>query len=327
MSTTIPTIDLSLPRLTLIELIRTACLTHGFFHIISHEFPPLLTQAAFEYSKHLFALPTAEKNGFTMSENHFPGYQAFQSYSLDKTNTTADLNEGFGMTAVCYDDETRWPAETAENELIGFKACCQQYHAAMEKLSKKLAGYIAEGLGLEEGYFEEYFVKPMTQVRLIHYFQGEEADIVDDGKPRIGAGLHSDWGLFTILSQDNVGGLEVYDPDSESLIPVRIVILRPVFWFGMPAAGYFFFFDFQSRTYQADRTTPLGAPAPRCTRCERWRSACPVNKRSLYLVSAPGSRSETRNPPVQYSVFLPRKPGLLGGRTAALGRLEPVDSE
>lgn len=238
MSTMIPTIDLSLPRLTLVELIRTVCLTHGFFHIISHEFPPLLKQEAFEYSKRLFALSAAEKIRFKMSENHYPGYEAFQSYSLDDTNATADLNEGFGMTAVCYDDETRWPVETAENQLIGFKACCQQYHAAMEELSKKLAGYIAEGLGLEEGYFEEYFVKPMTQVRLIHYFQGEEADIVDDGKPRIGAGLHSDWGLFTILSQDNVGGLEVYDLNSESLIPVRIVIFRPAFWFGI--AGYSF---------------------------------------------------------------------------------------
>lgn len=226
MSTAIPTIDLSLPRQTVVEFIRTACLKHGFFQIVSHGFPPLLRQTTFEYSKRFFMLPTAEKNNIKVTGNALPGYEAFQTYLLDPNNTTPDSNEGFRIVSEFYDDETRWPMETAENELIGFKACCYQYYLTMEELAKTLVEYITEGLGLEKGYFNEYFIRTMTQARLIHYFadhRDEGGELVNDGKPRIGAGLHSDWGLFTVLSQDDVGGLEVYDPDSESFIPVRIV--------------------------------------------------------------------------------------------------------
>lgn len=227
MSPTIPTIDLSLSRLAVVEFIRTACLTHGFFQIVSHQFPPLLRQDVFEYSRRLFALPTAEKIRFKRPEHNYSGYEAFQSYSLQATRGTPDLNEGFGIASVFYDDASRWPAETPGNGLIGFKACCRQYHSAVEELAKTLAGYVAEGLELDKDYFEDYFFRPMTQARLIHYFvdDAQEGDTGNDGKQRIGAGLHSDWGLLTVLSQDDVGGLEVYDPYSESFIPVRVVCI------------------------------------------------------------------------------------------------------
>lgn len=270
MSPAIPTIDLTLPRLAVVEFIRTACLTHGFFQIISHQFPPLLQRTVFEYSRRLFALSTAEKTSFKRPEHNYSGYEAFQSYSLQSTRGTPDLNEGFGIASVFYDDASRWPAETPGNGLIGFKACCRQYHSAMEELAKTLAGYVAEGLELDKGYFEDYFFRPMTQVRLIHYFvDDQEGDTDDGGKQRIGAGLHSDWGLLTVLSQDDVGGLEVYDPNSESFIPVRVVcIVCPALWFGiLLVAGIFF--NLRSKTSFVDRTDVPGPPSPRCICRER----------------------------------------------------------
>lgn len=181
----------------------------------------MLQQTLFDYSKRLFTLPTSEKIRYKRASHIKSGYEAFQSYSLEATRGKPDLNEAFSAQSEFYDDDSGWPVETEENGLIGFKECCRTYHPTMEGLSKTIAGYIAEGLGLDKTYFDEYFFKPTTSFRLIHYFTGEEK--IEDGEERIGAGLHSDWSLMTVLLQDNVGGLEVLDPDSGTFIPVCIV--------------------------------------------------------------------------------------------------------
>lgn len=231
MPPTIPTIDLSLPHPTVVDLIRTACLTHGFFQITKHQFSPVIHQTLLDYFKRFFALPISEKSRFKRHSYVVSGYEAFQTYSLQASRGKPDLNESFTTTSVVYDDDSGWPVETEENGLIGLNECCRTFHPAMEELSKKIAGYIAEGLGLDNTYFDDYFYKPSTSFRTIHYFTGDDGEKIDDGEERIGAGLHSDWSLMTVLWQDNVGGLQVLDPDSGEFIPVCIVAFILLFLF------------------------------------------------------------------------------------------------
>jgi isopenicillin N synthase-like dioxygenase len=79
----------------------------------------------------------------------------------------------------------------------------EAYYGAMTALSHRLLGAFACGLDLPDEYFLAFFRKPLTQLRLLHYPpQPPESDAE-------GVEAHTDTGAFTILLQDQVGGLDV----------------------------------------------------------------------------------------------------------------------
>jgi isopenicillin N synthase-like dioxygenase len=61
--------------------------------------------------------------------------------------------------------------------------------------------------------FDGWFTKPLTQMRLLHY---PAQQVVQDNM--IGARAHRDFGFFTILLQDNTGGLEVANQSGEWVV-------------------------------------------------------------------------------------------------------------
>ena len=81
---------------------------------------------------------------------------------------------------------------------------------------------IALGLGLSSSETEKLLKlhsSQNNQLRLLHYPQIE--------KQRVAAGLvrrmpaHQDWSTLTMLWQDDVGGLEVLDPETGEYIPAH----------------------------------------------------------------------------------------------------------
>ena len=79
----------------------------------------------------------------------------------------------------------------------------EAYFAAMMKLTRLLLLAFARGLGLDDDFFAAHFRKPLTQLRLLHY-PPQPPDSETEGVE-----AHTDTGAFTILLQDEVGGLEV----------------------------------------------------------------------------------------------------------------------
>ena len=69
----------------------------------------------------------------------------------------------------------------------------------------------ALGLGLPEDKFDEYFHKPMLMLRLLHY----PPQAPDESGDHIGTRPHTDTGCFTILAQDQIGGLEILTKSGE----------------------------------------------------------------------------------------------------------------
>ena len=62
-------------------------------------------------------------------------------------------------------------------------------------------------LGLEEGYFLDHYTRdPLVLFRIFNYPPGPPST---PAEPEWGVGEHTDYGLLTILKQDDVGGLEV----------------------------------------------------------------------------------------------------------------------
>ena len=76
---------------------------------------------------------------------------------------------------------------------------------------------LARGLGLEPDWFDRNLVDdPTVLFRIFHYPASAEAGR-DDGW---GVGAHTDYGLLTLLAQDESGGLQVRDPHGDSWIDV-----------------------------------------------------------------------------------------------------------
>jgi isopenicillin N synthase-like dioxygenase len=66
---------------------------------------------------------------------------------------------------------------------------------------------IALSLGLEASYFDDRYTRePLTLFRIFNY-PGDPMMPADE--PRWGVGEHTDYGLLTILKQDDTGGLQV----------------------------------------------------------------------------------------------------------------------
>jgi isopenicillin N synthase-like dioxygenase len=81
------------------------------------------------------------------------------------------------------------------------------YLAAMTQLGHRLMEGLALSLGLDESYFyDRYTSDPLTLFRVFNY----PADVsATGGRGRWGVGEHTDYGLLTILKQDESGGLQV----------------------------------------------------------------------------------------------------------------------
>jgi isopenicillin N synthase-like dioxygenase len=66
-------------------------------------------------------------------------------------------------------------------------------------------------LGMAEGTLRQYFKKDMNSLRLLHY----PPQRPDEEGVHLGARAHTDTNAFTILAQDDNGGLEIKNRDGE----------------------------------------------------------------------------------------------------------------
>ncbi|CAM1508990.1 Fc.00g027290.m01.CDS01 [Cosmosporella sp. VM-42] len=209
-----------------VEQIRDACLRNGFFQIINHGVPVEVLEAVFEQSKDLFNLPIEEKMKYSREENEYGrGYERLRSQNFEK-KTEGDLKEGFYLGRPA---EPKHFSEALQRFSTGpnvyppsvpdpekFKTAMERYHEALTSLSRTLLTILARTLSLPDGWFDAFAQEPIATLRLLHYPpQGPDAPADERG-----IGAHTDFGGITILMQDDVGGLEVYDRPSKSWMTV-----------------------------------------------------------------------------------------------------------
>ncbi|AIJ46663.1 TPA: 2-oxoglutarate and iron-dependent oxygenase domain-containing protein [Pseudomonas aeruginosa] len=195
--------------------IHKACRETGFFYIKNHGIPEGMIQAQLECARQFFSLPQEDK--IKLNVAHSPsmrGYEPMAIQALDD-GSRPDFKEGFmagidGLQAYTTNGEfnslNQWPNSNPE-----IRVQVEAYIQAMTGLGKHLLGMLALSLELPEGYFSDGLDNPMITTRLLHY---PPQPRVGDGN-QIGAGAHTDWGMITMLLQDDVGGLEVRNADGE----------------------------------------------------------------------------------------------------------------
>lgn len=194
--------------------LRAACLDKGFFYCTGHGVPAGLIDAVFAETKALFDLPNAEKDALDKSKSKCNrGYETLGGQTL-QPGAPPDRKEGYYIGVELPEDDPRvitgrfnrgpnqWPMN-----LPGFRLTMRAYFAALQDLGAILMSGIALSLDLPEDYFAAYDRDPLATLRLLHYPPQKS----DDPAGTMGAGAHTDFGGLTILLQDEVGGLQVYD--------------------------------------------------------------------------------------------------------------------
>lgn len=190
--------------------IARACEHVGFFYIAGHGVPQSLIDDTFAQNAAFFAQPHEERMRAAATLEHWRGY--VPSKLEGEGGGVAGTMETFRLMLDLPADDpdvvmgkpmhhpNRWP------ELAGFRDTVATYMDAMASLSVHLRHGFALGLGLPEEWFDPFYNRPLIQQSLLHYRPAKSANPSD---AEIGSGEHRDSGAFTILMQDEVGGLEV----------------------------------------------------------------------------------------------------------------------
>jgi len=225
---TLPIIDISglssadmADRKAVGAALRAACLDKGFFYIKNHGVSEDLISDVFSEAAAFFALPPEQKDEVNKARSTCNrGYEPLQGQTLE-AGAPPDLKEGYYVGPDHAPDDPRvlagmfnhgpnqWPAQRPN-----FKPVMQAYLNELMALSARMMGGIALSLDLPEDYFDGYNRDPMATVRLLHY-PPQPAQARPNQK---GAGAHTDFGGLTLLRQDDVGGLQVWDQASDGWI-------------------------------------------------------------------------------------------------------------
>ncbi len=214
-------------RARVAESIREACRRIGFFYIVNHGVPESLRQAVLSEARTFFARSRAAKMetaplldgqwcGYLPGRGAAEGTQPGGSLlpGATKAKVSGGSLEQFNMMRVRDADDVnydardpiyqrnRWPADAP-----GFVETMIVNQRALRSLGTSLMQAFALALGLDEGFFVGMHRSPLATFGLNFY----PAPVAGQPSADVGVGAHCDASSFTVLLQDDVGGLEVRD--------------------------------------------------------------------------------------------------------------------
>jgi isopenicillin N synthase-like dioxygenase len=196
------------------ERIRAACRDRGFFYVTGHGVPAELLDRLTVASAEFFALPVAAKMEIAMER----GGRAWRGYfpvGDELTSGRPDLKEGLYFGTELPGDDPRVLAglplhgrNLFPRQVPGLRELVLSYLDALTSLGQSVLAGLALSLGLDAGYFATgYTADPTILFRIFSYPPSPpEAD-------GWGVGEHTDYGLLTLLAQDDSGGLQIAAPE------------------------------------------------------------------------------------------------------------------
>ncbi|KAM0273262.1 hypothetical protein ACHAQH_008359 [Verticillium albo-atrum] len=235
----IPVIDISgafsdslASRQAVAQQIRSAATASGFFYISNHNISPSVTDSAKSACLSFFRQDLATKmNAHVGKSRYFNGYKPPGSQRINKSESI-DARETFSWT---YDPRfdpdvpslDAIPADAASYlrmedfhwagtaNMPQFQDAVVRYWRACLALARVLVRSIALSLDLPEGYFDDKFAYPDAALALNYYPPLPEASPGAEDPAEVSIGSHTDFQLFTMLWQDDVGGLQVLNREGQ----------------------------------------------------------------------------------------------------------------
>ncbi|SFT69639.1 isopenicillin N synthase family oxygenase [Arthrobacter sp. ov118] len=228
----IPLLDLSAARRQdgafdpgFVEALRDASHRVGFFQLTGYGADMAEVDQLFDVTRRFFELPLESR--LELDNRLSPHFRGYTRLGHEVTRGRPDAREqlDFGPERPAVDhyppDQPYWlvqgPNLLPDQALPELRPVCMAWAERMSRVGAELLAAIAVSLELPEDYFAEPFQgSPAWMAKLVHYVGGVVADA-----GRQGVGAHADYGFVTLLLQDQVGGLEVLPPGSDTWIPVE----------------------------------------------------------------------------------------------------------
>lgn len=210
--------------------IDEACVQTGFFAITGHGIDDGLVDGVVDNARAFFHLDRAEKDRVAPPGPYdFRGYLGLDTTSLAATlgdETPSDLCESFNISG--FDDpevrervtvegyeaifrENQWPARPAH-----FRPAFESYYAALEDLCVRMLPLFALALDLPEDWFVDKIVDH-TSLLLANWYPPVDGEICS-GQLRRGG--HTDYGAFTVISVEQIPGLQISVDGSWQDVPL-----------------------------------------------------------------------------------------------------------
>jgi isopenicillin N synthase-like dioxygenase len=223
----LPTIDVA-PLLHLTEVkadaapvaaeIDRACRDLGFFRIIGHGVDPALQDVMDEAAREFFALPDDVKDVVAMRHGA-SAWRGWFPVGGELTSGRPDRKEGLYVGIEHPPDHHRVVARTPLHGANLFPAepaslgpAVLAWIDALVPVAQAVLSGIAIGLGTDPRWFEDHLTAdPTVLFRIFHYPPGDDTDW--------GVAEHTDYGLLTLLAQDDSGGLQVHGPNGWIDVP------------------------------------------------------------------------------------------------------------
>ncbi len=214
-------------RMSVARQIRDAATDIGFFYIKNHGISPDIPEAACGELLEFFRQPREIKDRANISQSkYFNGYKPPKSQRINPFESV-DVRETFSWTYdPRYDPSVPDPAAIpphvarylvyedfyweATANLPHFKEAIVRYWRSCLAVARALVRSFALSLDLPEDFFADKFTHPDAALAL-NYYQPLPAPqtSAEQGGSEVSIGSHTDFQLFTILWQDNNGGLQV----------------------------------------------------------------------------------------------------------------------
>ncbi|MGC2305380.1 isopenicillin N synthase family dioxygenase, partial [Candidatus Binatus sp.] len=197
------------------EALDRACCEFGFFYITGHRIDRALSGRVMTLAREFFAQPLEQKMAIAMAH----GGRAWRGYfpvDGELTSGRPDRKEGiyFGTELAVDDARVRAGLPLHGRNLFpalpGFRDTLLAYIDEVTAVGQLLLRGIAVGLGLPQDYFLGRYTRDPTVLFRIFNYPPSTAGADED---ELGVGEHTDYGLLTLLQQDEVGGLQVWHLD------------------------------------------------------------------------------------------------------------------
>ena len=206
----IPVIDITALRdgsdpLSVARAMHAASTDLGFIYISGHGIPDQVIEDARTSAYDFFRGSEQEKSRVLISVNH-RGWLG-QGGAKMGDDARDDLKESF-LWGHEGDSGDRHPLR-GNNQWPDFVPAMRRsgmaYFDQVHEVARHLMRGFALGLDLDENFFLQHSDAPLSRMACVYYPEQPE----DMGENQFGVGPHTDFGVLTVLCQDDTGGLQV----------------------------------------------------------------------------------------------------------------------
>jgi isopenicillin N synthase-like dioxygenase len=187
--------------------IASACRSTGFFYVSGHGVPPSLLTSLDAAARSFFSLPDEEKRSIEMARGG-SAWRGWFPVGAELTSGEPDRKEGlyFGTELPAGHPLPLHGPNLFPAQVPALRPLVLSYLDELTAVAQKVLRGVAQSLDLAPDYFSSsYTADPTVLFRIFHY-----PPATDSGW---GVGEHTDYGLLTLLAQDDNGGLQVHTPD------------------------------------------------------------------------------------------------------------------